>query len=116
MSGVYLGIAVVFPRVKWENEPGYSTSIAGADCYIFLSNGKNRIYVRAGDFRYAGEVSLKNSCGEDAMFVKTFNGVNAVFFSKEESKAIREDIAYSDYRIVDLVLSWERQKKKILEK
>ena len=108
VSGVYLYNAVVYSNVKWENEPGYNTSIAGADCYIALSNGKNRIYVKAGDFPNAGEGYMKNSSGEDAMFVKSFSGTDAVFFSKEESRAIREDIAYSDYRIVDLVISWER--------
>ncbi len=107
VSGVYLYNAVVYSNVKWENEPGYDNSITGANCYIALSNGSNIIYVKAGDFPNAGGGYMKNSYGEDTMFVKSFNGTNTVFFSKEESKAIREDIAYSDYRIVDLVLSWE---------
>ena len=60
------------------------------------------------DFPDAGKGYMKNSSGEETMFVKSFNGTDTVFYSKEESKAIREDIAYSNYRVVDLVLSWER--------
>ena len=109
VSGVYLYNATVTTSIKWENEPGYDNNLFDVNCYIALSNGKNRIYVRgAGDFPTAGTGFMKNSCGEDAMFVKSFNGTNTVFYSKEESKAIREDIAYSDYRIVDLLISWEK--------